>query len=131
MQGFAGKLQHNLGCLHSTFNSSGSIKQKCKAPKQAAERAASCQAAAGVTNVKLPATHLEASQRALDEIRATSVGTPNRECDGQLISVRLFRLQLHKQPVSTITLHQFERAGPSTDLSHVLALIRASFDHLL
>ncbi len=83
MKGFAGKLQHNLGCLHSNYNNSGVVKQKCKAPKQPADRAAWCQAAAGVTNVKLPATHLEASQRALEEIRATSAGTPNRESTAQ------------------------------------------------
>lgn len=79
MKGLAGRLQQGLGCYHSSFNSSGTVKHKCKAPKQAAERTLWCQAAVGVTTVKLPATHLEASQRALEEIRATSAGTPNSE----------------------------------------------------
>ncbi|KAK9843108.1 hypothetical protein WJX74_007123 [Apatococcus lobatus] len=99
MKGLAGKLQQGLGCYHSTFNNSGSVRHNCKGQKHTAERSLWCQAAVGVTSVKLPATHLEASQRALDEIRATSAGAPNRYTLEKKSSLIAVGLTVHSTPV--------------------------------
>ncbi|KAK9841739.1 hypothetical protein WJX84_011851 [Apatococcus fuscideae] len=55
--------------------------------------------AAGVTSVKLPPTHLEASQRALDDIRASSIGTPNRYTLEKKSSLIAVGLTVHSTPV--------------------------------
>lgn len=72
-------------------------KLSTRKPKQSSRVDTQTQCASSVSNVKLPATHKEASQRALDQLRASSsiVNSTYLFCCKQLSNVRQLARSSH------------------------------------